>query len=79
MIIVEKIGECERRYSDLGVKLLQTETNTFWNDAINVIPCRFNYIETDIPVDASDEDIVIEDKAAAYDILMGEKKNDSSI
>ena len=71
MIIIETIGDCERRYSDLGVKLLQAETNTFWNDAIDIAPSEYTYTETDIPIDDPDEDSDIEDKAAAYDILVG--------
>jgi len=72
MIIIETIDNCERRYSNLSVKLLQTETNTLWNDAIDISPSKYTYIETNIPIDAPDEDIVIEDKATAYDILIGE-------
>lgn len=51
MIVIESLGTAERRYSDLGVKLKQLETDTLWNDAINAIPCRFTYTETDIPCD----------------------------
>jgi len=51
MIIVETLGNAERRYSDQGVKLRQVETDTLWNDAVNAIPCRFTYEETDIPCD----------------------------
>lgn len=69
MIIIEKTGICERRYSNLGVKIRQVETGTLWNDAVNVIPCPFTYEETDIPMDP--EEPTTEDKAEAYDILMG--------
>lgn len=51
MIIIENLGSVERRYSDQGVKLRQTETGTLWNDAINAIPCRYTYEETDNPCD----------------------------
>ena len=44
-----------RHWSDAGVKLRQIETDTLWNDAVDVLPCAFTYEETDIPVD--DEDI----------------------
>lgn len=50
MIIVEQIGDIERRYSDAGVKILQVETGTTWDDAIDVVPCRFTYEETDTPI-----------------------------
>ena len=68
MIIVQKIGECERRYSDAGVKIRQVETGTLWNDAINVAPCVFTYEETEIPID-HDQDIEDSD---ALSILLGE-------
>lgn len=56
MIIVEQINEMvERRYSDLGVKIKQVETDTLWNDAIDTIPCRFTYVETAYPIDDDEE------------------------
>ena len=61
MIIVENLGNVERRYSDQGVKLRQIETDTLWNDAINTIPCPFTYEETDIPAQFDDPD--------AYELL----------
>ena len=54
MIIVENLGTVERRYSDQGVKIRQIETDTLWNDAVNAIPCRFTYEETDIPCDPAE-------------------------
>jgi hypothetical protein len=56
MIIIENFGTAERRYSDLGVKLRQVETDTLWNDAVNAIPCRFTYEETDLPIEHDDAD-----------------------
>ena len=70
MIIAEEIDNMVvRHYSDRGVMLRQVETDTLWPDAVDILPCQFTYEETDIPV--PDEDIDIEDKAAAYDILIG--------
>ena len=54
MIVIENIGNAERRYSDQGVKLRQVETGTLWNDAINVPPCPYTYEETDIPCDPAE-------------------------
>lgn len=51
MIVIRTLNDCELRYSDLGVKIRQVETDTLWNDAINEIPCHFTYEETDIPID----------------------------
>lgn len=66
MIIVENLGTAERRYSDQGVKIRQTETDTLWDDAVNAIPCRFTYEETDIPVDPIEID-----PEEAMNILLG--------
>lgn len=66
MIIIEDLGQVERRYSDNGVKIRQVETNTLWNDAINVKPCRYSYEETDTPID--DVDLTDEEALA---IIMG--------
>lgn len=43
-VIHEKL---EKRYSDCGVKLLQVETGHKYDAAIDVIPCRYTYEETD--------------------------------
>lgn len=66
MIIIENLGTVERRYSDQGVKLRQVETDTLWNDAINVPPCPFTYEETDIPCDP--DELTAEE---ALEILLG--------
>lgn len=57
-----------RHYSDRDKMLRQIETDTLWVDAVDVLPCRFTYEETDIPIE---EEASIEDKAEAYDILTG--------
>lgn len=41
----------EKRYSDLGVKLLQVETGRKYDDPVDVIPCQYTYEETDEPID----------------------------
>lgn len=56
MIVIENLGSAERRYSDQNVKIRQIETGTLWNDAVNAIPCRYNYEETDIPCDPTEPD-----------------------
>lgn len=55
-----------RHWSDEGVKIRQVETDTLWNDAINVLPCAYTYEETDIPID--DEDV---DDSEALAIITG--------
>lgn len=58
MIIIEQLdeGKRERRYSDKGVKLLQVETNNLYNDAVDVVPCRFTYEESEELIDDSTMD-----------------------
>lgn len=51
MIIIENLEMVERRYSDKNVKLRKVEDGTLWNDAVDVIPCRFTYEETETPID----------------------------
>lgn len=69
MIIIEDLGICERRYSDNNVKIKQIETNTLWNDAIDIKPCAFTYEETNEQID---QEIVDEsDYAQAGRILLG--------
>lgn len=57
MIIIEQIenGERERRYSDKNMKLRQIETDNIYEDAVDVIPCRYTYEETDIPIEEINE------------------------
>lgn len=39
-------------YSDSGMMLLQVETGTMYSDAIDVIPCKYTYTETDTPIES---------------------------
>ncbi|MBO5969219.1 MAG: hypothetical protein J6S14_12060 [Clostridia bacterium] len=66
MIIVEQVGLRERRYSDLGVKLLQVETGLKYEDAVDVVPCRYTYDETDEPIEQEPLD-----PQDALDIIFG--------
>lgn len=43
-------------YSDGGMMLLQTETGTLYGDAIDVLPCRYTYTETDTPIESEEND-----------------------
>lgn len=53
MIIIDLVdeGTRERRYSDKNVKLRQIETGNIYEDAVDVIPCRYTYEETDIQIE----------------------------
>lgn len=52
MIIVELVDDetRERRYSDQNVMIRQIETGALYEDAVDVIPCKYTYEETDIPI-----------------------------
>ena len=67
MIQIENLGMVERRYSDQNVKLRKVEDGTLWNDAVDIIPCRFTYEESDVPLDP-----VELEPEEAFAILMGE-------
>ena len=48
MIISELIENNRiRHYSDSGFRILQNETGIVYDDAVDVLPCRYTYSETD--------------------------------
>ena len=56
-MIIEEIvdgGTRIRHYSDLGMKIRQVETGIVYDDAVDIIPCRYTYEETDIPIEPID-------------------------
>lgn len=67
MIITEYIESenRERRYSDAGMKLRQIETGILYDDAVDAIPCRYTYEETEEPIESVDEEATAEDYQAA--------------
>ena len=38
-------------YSNKGVKIKQIETGIIYDEAVDTLPCRYTYEETDIPND----------------------------
>ena len=44
-------GTLGRHYSDAGVKIRQVETDFVYDEAIDVVPCKYAYVETDEPID----------------------------
>lgn len=40
-----------RHYSDKSVKLKQVETGIVYDDAIDLIPCKYTYEETEEPIE----------------------------
>ena len=57
MIIVELVDNDtrERRYSDKNVMIHQVETGILYEDAVDVIPCRYTYEESDVPIESVDD------------------------
>lgn len=52
MIIEELVDEGTRvrHYSDENLRIRQIETGIVYDDAVDVIPCRYTYEETDEPI-----------------------------
>ena len=42
-------------YSDSNKYILQVETNTKYDEAYDVIPCRYTYIETEEEIEKEEE------------------------
>ena len=40
-----------RHYSDAGMMIRQIETDRLYEDAVDRVPCRWTYEETDIPIE----------------------------
>lgn len=44
-----------RHYSDMGMQIRQVETGILYEDAVDYLPCRYTYTETDIPIEDWEE------------------------
>lgn len=53
MIVTEylKNNTLIKHYSDAGMIMLQVETGAKYSEAIDILPCRYTYIETDKPIE----------------------------
>lgn len=49
-------GTLIKHYSDTGMMMLQNETGIKYAEAVDVVPCRYTYTETDEPIDAESAD-----------------------
>ena len=65
-------GERIRHYSDRDFKIRQIETGVIYDDAVDVLPCRYTYEETNEPieVDESEEN----PDTQALNIILGEEE-----
>ncbi len=64
-MIISELIENENRirhYSDAGFRILQNETGIVYDDAVDVMPCKYTYSETDemIPVEEPIEELNFE-------------------
>ena len=58
MIIAEQLNErLVRHYSDNGVYLRQLQTGIEYSEAVDIIPCCYEYIETDKPIEQEQEEV----------------------
>lgn len=56
MLIEEIINErLIRHFSDLRYRIRQIETGIVYDDAVDIIPCKYTYEETNIPIPDEDE------------------------
>lgn len=72
MVIEEILNDrLVRHYSDKGMMIKQVETGIEYADAVDVIPCRYTYEETETPIEATEEDIKAEnaDMKSALNLL----------
>ncbi len=67
---VEGHPDLIKTYSDAGFMVRNIETGELYSEAIDPISAHREYEETDIPIEVEEEP-TIEDKAEAYDILVG--------
>ena len=48
-------GERIHHWSDANLKIRQIETGILYEDAVDNVPCRYTYEETDEPIEEADE------------------------
>ena len=46
-----------RHYSDQNMMIRQVETNILYEEAVDYIPCKYTYEETNEPIVSPDEEI----------------------
>lgn len=65
-------GERIRHYSDRNFKIRQIETGVIYDDAVDVLPCRYTYEETNEPIetDQSEEN----PDTVALNIILGKEE-----
>lgn len=57
MVVKEVLSDSlVKHYSDSGMKLLQVETGIMYDEAIDIVPCKYTYEETNEPVAQVEEE-----------------------
>lgn len=56
-----------RHYSDAGYRIRQIETGIIYDDAVDVLPCRYTYEETNEPISIPEPDHI-----PAWDVTQSE-------
>lgn len=69
MIKTEYIGNRIRHYSDNGFRILQNETGIVYDDAVDVLPCKYTYTETNEPIPVETEEATEQDYLNALNEL----------
>ncbi len=72
MVIEEILNDrLVRHFSDKGMRIKQAETDAEYDDAVDVIPCKYTYEETETPIETTEEDIKAEnaDMKSALNLL----------
>ena len=54
-------GNRIRHYSDKGFRIIQNETNIVYDDAVDILPCRYSYSETNEPIEYNIDNATAED------------------
>ena len=66
-VLVEE-GTRIRHYSDQNMMIRQVETDILYEEAVDYIPCKYTYEETNEPIVSPDEEI---DDTEAMRLLFG--------
>ena len=58
MIVTEYLNKKTliKHYSDAGYYIMQVETGTEYEEAIDIVPCPYTYVETTKLIETSDEE-----------------------
>ena len=68
-IKTQQISETQiRHYSDENFKIRQIETGILYDEAVDVVPCRYTYEESDEPI----EDVELSSDEA-LEIIIGQE------